>query len=361
MIDLGKTEELARVDTSNMVGVLERFPEQCEQAVKLASEFDLGSLPENIESEFPSAVIFLGMGASGIGGDIVKAVSEPELACPVLVNKGYALPQVVDSSSLVFAVSYSGETEETLTVFEECVRLGAQIIAVTSGGRLLARARELGLPVLEVPTGYQPRVAVGLLGFPLLLILKRLGLVTTDESAEAVHVLKDLAVRLKRDVPVADNPAKLLAERLYRKLPVVYGSDGVAAVAAYRFKCELNENSKSPAFHGTFPELDHNEIVGWEMLEDVTQRFALVILRSRDEHERVARRIEVTVDLIRDHLADVIEVWSEGSSRLAQLFSLIYLGDFASVYLALLYGIDPTPVERIRMLKESLKQSEKGK
>jgi glucose/mannose-6-phosphate isomerase len=171
---------------------------------------------------------------------------------------------------------------------------------------------------------------------------------------ETVELLGREAGRYGPESPEARNPAKQLARRLFSKLPVVYGSEGITGLAAFRFRCQINENSKSPGKANTLPELDHNEIMGWQELEEMTRRSRLIFLRDKEEHPQTKKRIEATRDLIIDRFEGGDEFWSSGESKLARLFSLIYLGDFTSAYLALLYGVDPGPVERIESLKKRL-------
>ncbi len=305
-----------------------------------------------------SSVVTLGMGGSGIGGDVVKAIVEDDLAVPFIVCKGYKLPAFVDPGTLVIAISYSGETEETLTAFEAAEAAGASILVITSGGRIAARASEADYPVVAVPAGLQPRAALGYLALSALVALRRIGLVA-NESGDIDETLA-LLVKLSSDfgpaMPTSDNPAKRLAGTLLSKLPVIYGTEGISAIAALRWKCQINENAKTPSFWHAFPELNHNEIVGWQELASVTKEFGLVVLRDSGEYGRVSARIGITVPLISEAFANVAEVTSEGITPLARLMSLIYLGDFASVYLAILNGVDPTPVERIQELKSKLSE-----
>ncbi len=352
-------DNLKAIDVSDMLGAVGALPAQCREAVALADKTDLKSLLSAVSGTDVSVITVLGMGGSGIGGDIVKAIVEPKVAVPVIVNKGYELPACVGHGALVFAVSYSGETEETLASFEKAVSRGARIVAVTTGGRLRERAKELALPVAQVPAGLQPRAALGYLSLTMLVLLERIGLIKDlrADIDEMLEILERMSGEMSAASPLAGNTAKKLAGRLYGKLPVIYGSEGVPAVAALRWKCQFNENSKTPAFWNQFPELDHNEIVGWHELADISGRCCLVVLRSSAENKRIAKRVEVTLPLIESSSGGSLQVWDDGESNLARLFSLIYVGDFTSVYLALINGVDPTPVERIKMLKEKLQDS----
>lgn len=348
---LNDPETIKSIDISDMLGVTGAFPAQCREAVALAESLDFGKSDGGV-----SSVVTLGMGGSGIGGDIVKALLEPKSKVPVNVCKGYSLPAFVGPDTLVFAISYSGGTEETLATFRQAADAGAKIIAVTSGGSLEEQAKERGFPVIKVPGGLQPRAALGYLSMTVVVALEKLGLIdgVRPDIDETLEVLEMMSEHMGAAGPAGNNIAKQLAGRLYEKMPVVYGSEGTPAVAALRWKCQFNENSKVPAYWHQFPELNHNEIVGWQELSEVAERCCLVTLRSPGENARTQKRIEISLPLLEGIVGESLQVWSEGDSELARLYSLIYLGDFTSVYLAILNGVDPTPVERIKLLKEKL-------
>jgi glucose/mannose-6-phosphate isomerase len=351
---LDDPETLKSIDVADMLGVTGAFPAQCREAVALAEAVDYGTLSGDV-----SSIVTLGMGGSGIGGDIVKALLEPKSKVPVTVCKGYSLPAFVGSDTLVFTISYSGGTEETLSTFRQAVDAGAKIIAVTSGGSLEEQAKEHGFPVITMPGGLQPRAALGYLSLTVVVALAKLGLIKDIKADidETLEILEMMSEHMGAASLAGNNIAKQLAGRFYEKMPVVYGSEGIPAVAALRWKCQFNENSKVPAFWHQFPELNHNEIVGWQELGEVAERCCLMTLRSPGENERTQKRIEITLPLLEGIVGESLQVWSEGDSDLARLYSLIYLGDFTSVYLAILNGVDPTPVERIQLLKEKLADS----
>ncbi|MGH2705010.1 MAG: bifunctional phosphoglucose/phosphomannose isomerase [Actinomycetota bacterium] len=351
LANLDDVSSFARVDPDDFLGVVERFPHQLLEAWQIG--LDAGGLPDvaGIDS-----IAVLGMGGSGISGDVASAVLGPVTRLIIGSVKGYAVPGWVGPGTLLFAVSYSGDTEETLAAFDAALERGARVVIVASGGELAERGRSGGVPVIGVPGGLQPRAAIGYLAMPILAVCARLGLVPplADEIAEAAALAEARARECGRASPVGRNPAKALALRLARSLPVVYGSEGVAAVAAYRWKCQLNEVAKVPATTGIYPEVNHNEVVGWGGRADIARKCALVVLRHPGEHPRVARRIEVTRSLLGGNFGVVEEVATQASSRLARLLDLAYIGDFTSTYLALATGIDPTPVEIIDRLKRSL-------
>lgn len=352
--DLNLPEQIEQVDREGMLKAIEDFPQQCKEAMAIGEKAEIVA-PSDV-----SSVVVLGMGGSGIGGDMVKVLLEGEIKVPVCVVKGYELPAFVDEKVLVFVVSYSGDTEETLATFEEArLRRRANVVAITSNGRLKERATEERISLIEIPSGYQPRAALGYLFLPILVILGKVGLASdkTESIKEAIEILKGESLRFAVKSPVGQNDAKRLATELYGKIPIIYGTDGISSVAALRWKTQFHENSKIPAFYNVFPELNHNEIVGWEMLKEKTHLFDLIMLRHPGEHGRNKKRIEITLPMIRDHLYSVAEIWAEGESDVARLLSLIFMGDYTSAYLAILYGVDPTPVERIKLLKEKLRET----
>lgn len=351
-LNLDDPKKISQIDQSNMLGVIEDFPEQCRSATKILEEISLPPRPSEIDS-----VIILGMGGSGIGGNILEVFLRDELAIPLVVNKSYTIPNFVNQKTLVFASSYSGNTEETLSGFEKALERGAKVIVVTSGGTLFQRAQEEGLPVLKIASGYQPRAALGYLFFPILGVLQRWELISdkTQPIEETFNLLEHLSVEFSSRTSQSENLAKQTAANLSGKIPVIYGSDDLTGVAALRWKCQFNENSKVPAFWHILPELNHNEIVGWDA-QDFGRNFAVIFLRSQAEYPKINKRMEITRELIEKQVGGVYQIWARGDSRLAKIFSLIYLGDFISAYLAILYQINPTPIERIEVLKERLKQ-----
>jgi glucose/mannose-6-phosphate isomerase len=327
-----------------------KLPEQCEEAFRIGQGSPLPSLGTIRQ------VVVLGIGGSAIGGSLLQAYTEGEFKVPFLVNRTYHIPAFVGPETLVIASSYSGNTEETLSAYAEAKGRGATLMAIASGGELERWAQADGIPFCRIPGGYSPRAALGYSFMPLLAILSRLGFVRErpEDVTEAVTVLSTLRDELYPERPTGGNPAKQLAERLHGKLPFIYGAAPWSGVAAYRWKGQMNENAKNLAHSNAFPELNHNKTVGWEAPESLTAQVEVVLLRDREDHPKVQKRFEVTSTIMRPHVSGITEVWSRGESALARLFSLIYMGDFTSYYLALLNGIDPTPVKVIDYLKGEL-------
>lgn len=345
------SEGIAALDSQDVLGAVEAFHRQCREGWELGLAARGLPDPEGVD-----AVAVLGMGGSGISGDVVACVVEPRLSLPYRVIKSYGpLPEWIGRNSLVFAVSYSGNTEETLAALEEAHGRGSRIVAISSGGQLAERAAEYGVAHIRIPAGRQPRASLGYLTLPILAALELMGLIPRleDDMDEAEALLRELGARCDRSVPQERNPAKSLAAQVLGKIPIVYGGQGLGAVVAQRFKCDLNEYGKVPAFWNVFPELNHNEIVGWADTAGARDR-VLVLVRDKDDHPRVSLRVDITRDLIRKSFADVVEIESEGQSALARVLSLVLVTQLASIYVALARQVDPGPVEVIESLKQEL-------
>ena len=256
---LDDIEFVTRLDPKGMLGLTEAFPAQCRRALEIAEGVELPALPVE-----PSLVMLTGLGGSAAGGDFVRAVFEASGNAPFVVNRDYFLPSYAGPDTVVFVVSYSGNTEETLSAYADARRKGCQIFAVTSGGKLAEFARADGVTVILVPGGQPPRTALGFLLIPVLSACQRLGLIPAQPFEQAFRILENCAKAWGMQTPFEDNPTKRLAEALHGKLAVLYGLGSWQGVVAGRWKAQINENAKNHAFAHTFPELNHNEIIGWE-------------------------------------------------------------------------------------------------
>lgn len=347
--DPGRFPSPLGVDSLDMWGLSAGLPEQIAQALEVAKQLD--PLPEADELD---SVAVLGMGGSGIAGDVLAAAAWGSAPVPVAVVKSYELPAWVGPRSLVFAVSCSGNTEETLATAEAALAAGASVIAVCSGGRLAELARGRGAPVVPVPAWIpQPRAAIGAMAVPLLVTAERLGLAPgmTDQLAATVEQL----ARRRDQLVGADSPAREIARRIGRTVPLVHGAQGLASVAASRWKTQVNENAKAPAFWSAEPELCHNEIAGWAQYGDLTrQAITAIELRTVDDNPQISRRFAWVAEAMLEVVGDVIEVWAEGDSPIARFFDLVLVGDFVSLHLADHDGIDPGPVPILSDLKTYL-------
>lgn len=338
------------VDTLDMFGAIAALPEQVGEAAEIARNAD-GVFPGHEEIE---NVVVLGMGGSGLAGDIVREIAGPFMPVPVVVHKGYGIPNFINENTLVFAVSFSGNTEETLEAATDAVTSGGRLVAISRGGRLEGLATQWGVPHIPIADGIpMPRAGIGAVGIPPLVVLDRMGLFPGADSwiDSAVEQLKR-----RRDQLVADgNTADKLARRIGRELPLIYGGSGLGGLAALRWKNQFNENSKIAAFWNQVPELTHNEICGWGQHGDVTRQvFRLINLRHDYEHPQIMRRFDLISEFTDEVVSDIEEVRAEGEGSLAQLLDLVIFGDFTSWYLAARSGIDPGPVPILDDIKERL-------
>jgi glucose/mannose-6-phosphate isomerase len=327
------------------------------QGAQLGEAFDVGRRAPSLPTAGGlRSIAVCGMGGSGIVGDVLRAAWAARLPVPVVSVKGYQLPAFCGPDTLVLAVSYSGETEETLAAYAQAVGSGCRVVALSSGGQLADLTRTDGVPHVALPGHVPaPRAALGYLIGACAGVLEATGLIP-DASAElsgASRVLEQLSAELGPDRSTEGNRAKSLAAWLEGRTPVVWGSEGIAEAAALRWKTQLNENAKRPAFHAVLPELDHNEIEGWS--EGAGGRFALVVLRHSLEHPRIARRVQATREAIAGSGLESREVSVAGEDPMAILLSLVMLGDFTSTYLAILQGVDPMPVGVLTRLKQRLR------
>lgn len=352
MHPLDDPETYRLLDPRGMAQLVVRFPDMAEEIWQTAMRLRLPAADD------ATAIVVLGMGGSGVGGDLLQALLGPTFPVPVVVVKDRRIPAFVGPQSLLFACSHSGDTEETLEAYAAAKEAGAPAVVITSGGALAALAGQRGDPVVHLPAGLPPRAAVPYLFLPMVSALRRLTHMgeLSAEWAGAREVLRGLVDELGPTARAERNPAKRLAARLVGHLPAIYASSPALAPVAYRWKCQFNENSKTLALWNTFPELNHNETVGWED-QTVARQIAVVLLREPEEDPAVARRVMATRDVAFGAAASVDEVRARGASRLARLLSLVLFGDFVSVYLALLRGVDPTPVGPIDEIKRRLAAS----
>jgi glucose/mannose-6-phosphate isomerase len=338
------------LDTAGMWDVTANLPEQVFDASVAAR--GLEGLPgkERIEH-----IVVLGMGGSGIAGDFLVAAAGPFLPIPVIVSKGYETPTFIGESSLVFAISYSGNTEETVEAATSAAVEGARMVAVTSGGELGKLAQSWGVPWVRLPQDIPyPRAGLGAMAIPPMIVLEEMGLfpgaqVWVDEAVEQLRKRRDQLTGEK-------SPARELARRIGRTIPLIYGGGTLGEAAAKRWKADINENPNAPAFWNVHPELCHNELQGWGQHGDVTRQvFTLIKLRHEFEHPQIARRFDLTEPMMLEVVAGIEEVWAEGEGQLAQLLDLAMFGDFASLEMAAIEGIDPGPIAALEDLKQALK------
>jgi glucose/mannose-6-phosphate isomerase len=344
-----------KIDESKMLDLVTHLPDQIEQAWAMMKTFKAPPITGR------GPVIICGMGGSAIGGKLLRDMIQQDARVPLYLESRYALPEFADRTTPVVCASYSGNTEEVLSCFQNALMKGCPTIALTSGGKLAAEGQSAGVPVVRVPAGMPPRAALGYLFAPLLGLLSKWGIYEAEDGAveTAVRRGRKLAEKYSLGGDPAESKPMQLAKRIYGKTPLIYGGDGLLAAAAYRWKCQFNENSKTMAFANNFPELWHNEVMGWDAPERLRGDFFLIVLRDPEDHPRVQRGMEAAYKMLEPLANGAVLIDSEGDKgregRLSRLLSIILLGDFTSVYLAVEYGKDPTPIERIEQIKEQLR------
>jgi glucose/mannose-6-phosphate isomerase len=350
-------QEIHRLDASGMLSLLTSFSQQLGKAEEIMGQVHLSLKGGPIRN-----VVVAGMGGSAIGGDLLRNYLVDTAGLPILVNRGYALPRFSGNATLVFACSYSGDTEETLSACRQALQRGSEVIGIASGGQLADLAAREGFPLIRIPGGYPPRAALGYMFTVLLLSMSQLGFIgdQAESLREAQALIHQRGIQYGVSVPLAENQAQQVALKLHGKFPVFYAWSHYFEAVALRWRGQLAENSKQLSGHHLFPEMNHNEIVGWGAPENLMKKSVAVLLRDEQDPKPIQKRMQVTKELIADSPAEVVEVWAEGASLLARLFSLVCLGDFVSFYLAMLNGVDPTPVCRIEQLKKRLAGGTKG-
>ena len=341
-------DTLRRVDPQGMFDAVRDFHRQIAdgraQATGLAVDFSVDDATQ---------VVVLGMGGSAIGGDLLRALAAPVAPVPVQVVRGYTLPASVDQRAIVIASSYSGNTEETLSALDEAVARRCRVICIASGGAVERIAHERGFPFVKVTGGLQPRAALGYSLTALLAVADAIGLLHVPDAAweEALGLLREQSAQYAN---LDENEARRLAESLRGRFPLIYTGNGLLEPVGVRWRGQLQENAKVLAASNVFPELNHNEIMGWDQPSDLFERLAVVVLHDRDDHARVQRRMAVTRELLEAKPALWHEVEAEGEYPLTRMLSTIHFGDWVSLYLALLRDVDPTPVNLIEDLKRTL-------
>ena len=339
---------IVRNDPKGMYDLTVAFPSQCQRALEIARA---SSLPKG--NTKPDLVMLTGLGGSAAGGDFVRGLMEAYGTVPFAVNRDYTLPSYVNNATLILATSYSGNTEETLAAYADAKRRGASIVCVTSGGKLAELARQDGFPLILIPGGQPPRTALGFMLMPVVWACEQFGLIPPQDYDALIAHLSSCVSQWSTDVPSESNPTKQLAGALQGKLSVIYGLGGWQALVANRWKGQINENAKNMTFSAAFPELNHNEILGWVKVNQQASNWHGVLLQDGTESAKMQKRFEVTSRLVQD-VCQFTSVTAAGNSLLEKMVSLALYGDFVSLYLAALNDVDPENIDSINILKTEL-------
>ncbi len=337
-------------DSQGMYEKIVKFPSQFKEGWEIGKAAELPAVDPNVIKN----IVVCGLGGSAIGGDLVRTYLAYQLGLPMYICRHYKVPEYVSQFSLCIISSYSGNTEETLSAYDDAKSRGALILAITSNGKLKEKALADGYKVIEIPPGFPPRAALGYSFVPMLTALSRMGFckgVNPDIEA-SISFMQENVKSFTLDNE--DNIAMQTAEKMHGKFPLIYGGQDYVDAVAVRFKGQICENAKQLSFFNFFPEFNHNELVGWGDMEPFKDKLYTVILKDKADHDRVSIRMKIVADIIREKGVEALEYESSGPNLLARIFSLIQFGDFTSLYLALLNEVDPTPVKVIDYLKDKL-------
>jgi len=348
---LDDLEHISKIDKSNMLDVISKFPEQIKEAIEIANHTNI---PNFLKID---NIIISGMGGSAISGDIVQQLLIDRLDIPIFVNREYDIPKWANKDTLVISQSYSGNTEETLSAFKQAHQKRCKIIVITSGGKLQEYCEKREIPLIKIPSNFQPRAATAYILFSSLIAFKKIGLLNENidsEIEETIQTTDELRKKIGKSIPEKDNISKQIAKNIFDTIPQIYGW-GIYTPIATRWCTQFNENSKIIASYDIASECNHNDIVGWSMNPEVSKKFSCVLFRDEeDESIRMSKRLDFMKHLLEGSASKVIEVKTQGEKRLAKMMYAMYLGDFVSCYLAILRNIDPTPVDVIIELKKAL-------
>jgi len=341
---------LKKIDVDGMYESIRSFSEHLQLGRQRALAADSHGWPGTGVTQ----MVVAGMGGSAIGGDVLSALAIDSASIPVFVSRSYTLPEWVGPDTAVVASSYSGNTEETLSAFDEAIDRNARVLVISTGGELVARAQIGNIPWIELPSGIQPRAALPHSLSALLTVTESLNLtsVKTPDWDEAIALTAKQSEEMS-NLTDPDNPAMKLAKILHGHFPVIYSSEQLASVNT-RWQNQIHENSKNFAVGNFLPEMNHNEVMGWARFHSELKKLSVIALRDQDDHPQTKRRLDVTQSLLAPYANSWNEVHSQGESRLARLLSLMYISDWVSLYLAILNETDPSPVDLISRLKAAL-------
>jgi len=348
------SKKLEEFDPTGQFEVLKSFPMQIGAGLDAADGLDPALLPDCRRGN----AVIAGMGGSAIGGDILRGLADYRSNIPVQVRRNYRLPDYSGPDTSVFVISYSGDTAEALSAYDEGGRRGCRRVVITTGGKLAACALRDGIPLVRIPGGCAPRFALGYLFFSLLRTAEKARLLTLPEGEleETIDAVEKCTAAYS-DWSKPGNAAVTLAERLHDVIPVVYSGHDYLEAVNLRWRCQFEENAKTLAWGNVIPEMNHNEIVGWERNPDLLRRLHVIALRDREESAEITARMDATLDLISPHAAGVDSAEGGASAPQARIFELICLGDWSSFYLAVGTGTDPFPIHKINALKNALSNS----
>ena len=340
-----------KIDSSNMLYHIKSLPNQIKESIKIINEYEF----KIKDFKKINSIVIVGMGGSAIGGDIVNSIISDYCKIPFQVIRDYNLPSWINQNTLVICVSYSGNTEETLSCFDEAINRNTFIVGITSGGKLHQKLNANNLDSISIPNNKPPRASIGYISVLILLVLEKNNIV--DISSE--KYLFDTSLKLEALTSTfakADdkNPTFDLAKKIYKTIPIIYGDFRYTSSIALRWRGQIEENSKMISFHNSIPEMNHNEIVGYENNNDFFGKLSIIWLKDKKINTRNSLRQKLSLNLLSESISKQFEIESYGESLIERLFYLIYWGDWLSFWLAIFHKTDPSPVIKIEKLKKKL-------
>lgn len=351
MIDLDNLQKIKEIDKENLLYYIQDFPNQIDKAWQIGKNFILPTTYVNINK-----ILILGMGGSGISGHLIKNLYQKEAKSIIEICQNYSIPSWVDKNTLVFGISFSGNTEETLAAFIAAHEKQAKLIAITTGGKLEELARKFKTPLLKFKYSSPPRHSTGYLFILIISLLKKLGIISIQEKdiKNALVILENMGTQLEPNIPETKNLAKKLAKKIHNFFPIIW-TDDFTYPLGIRFKHMLNENAKILAFCEAFPELCHNSSVGLDYPKSILNKTIFIFLKSRFGHKRNLLRMEIMKEILQQKKVKYLEIELPSyENKLVELLTGILLIDYISFYSALLNNIDPTPTPNIEFLKRKL-------
>ena len=342
--------ERTKLDPQNMYKAIWEFPENLSIAYELGNSIVLKKKFSKIQN-----VVVAGMGGSAIGGDVMTALESKNIDVPIIVCRNYNLPNWVNEKTLVICSSYSGNTEETLQALDDAVKKNAQICGITTGGKIAEKVKKLGHDLILIPSGLQPRAALAFSFIPMIKLLEKIGVLTPDINNWLSHTINSLKeirkLYSKRD---KKNPVYVLSKKIYKTIPIIYADTSSLGVIATRLKGQICENSKMLAYHNELPELNHNEIVGWENNSKIFKYLHLIWLKDNSDNNRTKIRQNITSAILDEENIKQDSIQVEGQTFQERFLHMVHYGDWLSFWCGINHESDPSPVVKISRLKDEL-------
>ncbi len=353
-MDIDDLQKISGLDTDDMFGMVFTWPKLIEriihQSIDIPSKISVGNKFLEYNNEISNILIW-GMGGSAVSGDYISTYFADFLNQPIIVQRNYILPKFASKKTLVIAISYSGNTEETISGIISAIQNECPTVCIGSGGKMENFCLGNKVPFFKIPAGFQPRASFPLLLFPILKILDTLNIAKLDDKVvqEIIQNLKQMRELIRPQTPTSENQAKQIARKIHKRIPVIWSP---YLCVANRFKCQINENAKQLALAEELPEFNHNHIVGFQSLAK-DNPFIVICFRFPSEHANVSLRFEISKEIVKPKV-ELLELQIQSGDLLVQLVTATYLGDYISIYLALLNDQNPNTVDSINFLKEQM-------